>query len=60
MNVRFALESRHSPTAVLCPLNATSELVETDAVEKLWTSKLRAFRNRILGRGSNISARGRP
>jgi len=37
-----------------------SELVETDAVEKLWTSKLRAFRNRILGRGSNISARGRP
>ena len=36
-----------------------SELVETDAVEKLWTSKLRAFRNRILGRGSNISARGR-
>ena len=26
-----------------------SELVETDAVEKLWTSKLRAFRNRILG-----------
>jgi phage terminase Nu1 subunit (DNA packaging protein) len=26
-----------------------SELIETDAVEKLWTSKLRAFRNRILG-----------
>src|SRR5262249_38312707 len=26
-----------------------SELVEADAVEKLWTSKLRAFRNRILG-----------
>ena len=26
-----------------------SELVETDAVEKLWTSKLRTFRNRILG-----------
>jgi phage terminase Nu1 subunit (DNA packaging protein) len=28
---------------------ATQWLVETDAVEKLWTSKLRAFRNRILG-----------
>lgn len=34
-----------------------SELVETDAVEKLWTSKLRAFRNRILAippRGSQF------
>jgi len=26
-----------------------SELVEADAVEKLWTSRLQAFRNRILG-----------
>jgi phage terminase Nu1 subunit (DNA packaging protein) len=37
-----------------------SELVETDAVEKLWTSKLRAFRNRILGipgRAQYLSAR---
>ena len=37
-----------------------SELVETDAVEKLWTSKLRTFRNRILsmpGRVQYLSAR---
>ena len=37
-----------------------SELVETDAVEKLWTLKLRAFRNRILGipgRVQHLSAR---
>jgi phage terminase Nu1 subunit (DNA packaging protein) len=36
------------------------ELVETDAVEKLWTSKLRAFRNRISsipGRVQYLSAR---
>jgi phage terminase Nu1 subunit (DNA packaging protein) len=36
------------------------ELVETDAVEKLWTSKLRTFRNRILnipGRVQYLSAR---
>ena len=26
-----------------------SELVEADAVEKLWANRLRAFRNRILG-----------
>jgi len=35
------------------------ELVETDAVEKLWTSKLRAFRNRVLsvpGRVRDLSA----
>src|SRR5262249_22667520 len=35
-----------------------SELVETDAVEKLWTSKPRAFRNRISsipGRGQYLS-----
>jgi hypothetical protein len=48
-DVRFTPKSGHSPTAVLCPRSATSEFVETDAVEKLWTSKLRAFRNRILG-----------
>src|SRR4029078_10188384 len=37
-----------------------SELVEADAVEKLWTSRLQAFRNRILGvpqRGQYLSAR---
>jgi phage terminase Nu1 subunit (DNA packaging protein) len=42
-------EAAQAPLAEAKAAQLRSELVETDAVEKLWTSKLRAFRNRILG-----------
>jgi len=48
---RARLGQAQAPLAEAKAAQLRSELVETDAVEKLWTSKLRAFRNRILGRG---------
>jgi hypothetical protein len=43
MNVRFALERRHSPTAVLCPLSATSGLSLRDQVAAFVALALRSM-----------------
>jgi phage terminase Nu1 subunit (DNA packaging protein) len=46
---RARLGQAQAPLAEAKAAQLGSELVEADAVEKLWSSKLRAFRNRILG-----------
>jgi phage terminase Nu1 subunit (DNA packaging protein) len=44
-----ALGEAHAALEEAKAAQLRSELVEADAVEKLWTSKVHAFRNRILG-----------